>query len=692
MSVFDPLVVPRRALLGKLSGRRGWWLALVALVVVSAAARFAAARSFTVPWIAPDEMLYSLIGRSLWEHGTLTIGGAATPYYSLLYPALIGAPMLLRDTRRSIEVIQVVQAVLVSLTAVPVYFWARRLVEPRLAFAAATLSVLVPTLAYSGLMMSEALFYPLSVVALISLARALEEPTVLRQGQFLLAVTVVSTVRLQALVLLPTFVVAAVLHASFARSTHTLRWLAPFVGCGLIAVAAGVALRVAFGPGVSWQDLLGAYGTLGASASSFSAGHVAASVLWHAGDVAVLTLGLPLLATVVLVAGALRGRELEPAAQSFVAVALAYVLLLVCEVGAFAATHLDHVSERYLATAAPPLFIGYVLWLGRGGPRPRVLVLGSIGAVVALLASIPIRTLAPPLAPYDGFSTLLLARLVQHAEASIARAVLLAAAILASALFLLLPRRLLQVGLATLAAGLATLSVVASREIAHASLTEQRATIGDGNPRWVDATGEQNVTLLDTGDRPAPMVARTLFGNRAIVDGLRFRGVPAALPPLAPVVTVANDGNLLDRRGAVIVRHDVVAPATLTLDGTLLAQLPAGASVTYGLTLWRVDGPLRVALDLAAGFLPNGDFIDKARVVVYGCQHGQLEITLLGKSGSPIYSYVNGADRRTFDLPSQSAIKEVIPAPAYVDGSHACTYDFETHGLVGSTRVAYVTK
>lgn len=673
----------------KLKGRR-WLLALASLVAVSAAVRFAAARTFTVPWIAPDEMLYARIGRSLWQHATLTVGNAVTPYYSLLYPALIGAPMLLRDTRRSIEVVQVLQAFVVSMTAVPVFLWARRMMEDWLALAAAALTVLVPTLAYSGLMMSETLFYPLSVVALIAMARALEKPTVSRQGQFLLSVTVISAVRLQALVLLPTFLLAVVLHAYFARSMRTLRRLAPFVGVGLVVIVAAIALRLAFGPGVSWQDLLGAYGTLGATASSLSVGHLATSVLWHAADVAVLTLGLPLFATVVLIARGFRGRELEPAAQSFLAVTAAYVILLVCEVGAFAAAHVGHVSERYLATAAPPLFAAFTLWLGRGSPRPRLLVLGSVGAVVALLALVPIRTLAPPEAPYDGFSTILLARLLQHAELSNARTALVAAAVLAAALFVLLPRRLLPVGLVALAAGLATLSVVATREIARASLTEQRSASGDGNPRWVDATGEQKVTLLDTGDRPSPAVARTFFWNRAIVDGFRFRGVAAALPPLAPIVTVADDGSILDSRGAPVVRHAVVAPSTLTLAGTPLAQLPAGVSTSYGLTLWRVDGPVKVTMALASGFLPNGDFIDKARVVVYGCQRGRLEITLLGKSGAPIYSYVNGANRRTFDLASQAAVTEVVPSPVFMDGTKPCTYDFETVGLVGSTRIAYV--
>ncbi len=49
-------------------------LGLTALVLASAGVRFAVSSSFTVPWIAPDEMVYAEIGRSLWEHGDLSLG------------------------------------------------------------------------------------------------------------------------------------------------------------------------------------------------------------------------------------------------------------------------------------------------------------------------------------------------------------------------------------------------------------------------------------------------------------------------------------------------------------------------------------------------------------------------------------------------------------------------------------------
>src|SRR3954452_1512186 len=73
-------------------------LALVGLVAVSAVLRFAAARGVSTPWIAPDEMLYGLLGCGLYATGRLSVLGGDPGYYSLVYPALVGLPLSLHDT------------------------------------------------------------------------------------------------------------------------------------------------------------------------------------------------------------------------------------------------------------------------------------------------------------------------------------------------------------------------------------------------------------------------------------------------------------------------------------------------------------------------------------------------------------------------------------------------------------------
>src|SRR6185503_13875323 len=137
--------------------RRSEWAALCALVLISTAFRAWAAVEVPVPWIAPDEMVYGLLGRSLWLHGSLSILGGPTPYYSLLTPLLAGFPLAAFGLGTGYDLLQGLQAFVMSLAAVPVYLWARTLVPRRSALTAAALTLATPVLAYSGLVMTEVL-------------------------------------------------------------------------------------------------------------------------------------------------------------------------------------------------------------------------------------------------------------------------------------------------------------------------------------------------------------------------------------------------------------------------------------------------------------------------------------------------------------------------------------------------------
>ena len=135
-----------------------------------------------------DEIIYTLLGRSLWQNGTLSILGGDTGFYTLLYPGLVGLPLGMDDLETGRRILQVLQALVMSATAVPVYLWGRRFVRRRWALTAAALTLTLPSLGYSSLVMSEALYLPLGTVALWTLARALERPTAGRQLVLALAV------------------------------------------------------------------------------------------------------------------------------------------------------------------------------------------------------------------------------------------------------------------------------------------------------------------------------------------------------------------------------------------------------------------------------------------------------------------------------------------------------------------------
>ena len=136
-----------------------------------------------------------------------------------------------------------------SLAAVPVFLWARSLVPARSALLAAALAVAVPGLAYSGLVMTEVLFYPLLVLAAWAAAEALARRTWQAQLLAVAAFLAVAGTRLQAIVLLPAYATAVGLDAAMARSWAGLRKLWPAVaglrraGARLARLAARVGRR-----------------------------------------------------------------------------------------------------------------------------------------------------------------------------------------------------------------------------------------------------------------------------------------------------------------------------------------------------------------------------------------------------------------------------------------------------------------
>jgi len=163
---------------------------LAALVVLSTVVRGVVGALVPTPWINPDEIVYSELGRSLWHSGHMTILGVSRPFYSLLYPALVGGPLALGDAPLGYALVKWLQALLMSATAVPVYLWGRRLCGARWALLAAALTIALPGLAYAGLVMSDVAFFPAIVLVGWTWARALEAPTARLQALAVGAVVV----------------------------------------------------------------------------------------------------------------------------------------------------------------------------------------------------------------------------------------------------------------------------------------------------------------------------------------------------------------------------------------------------------------------------------------------------------------------------------------------------------------------
>src|SRR5947209_10943973 len=113
------------------------WALVALLVLASALLRFWAATGIPTPWITPDEETYALLGRSLYSSASFEILGQKTHFYSLVSPALAGAPLALHDVATGYTLLKGIQALVMSLAAVPVYLWARSLASRGAALVAA---------------------------------------------------------------------------------------------------------------------------------------------------------------------------------------------------------------------------------------------------------------------------------------------------------------------------------------------------------------------------------------------------------------------------------------------------------------------------------------------------------------------------------------------------------------------------
>ena len=665
-------------------GRHGAVWALGALVLVSALVRVALSRGVDAPWIAPDEHLYGLVGRSLVHGNGLTIVGERVPFYSLLYPLFVGTASLGTDVATGLTVTQVAQALVMSATAIPVFLWARPLAGPRLALFAAALTVLIPGLAYSALLMSEALYYPVAVLAVWVLALCLREPTLGRQALLVGAIGIAVATRLQAVGLVGALVVALGILAVAERSSAPFRRLLP----ALVALGGAGALALVGRAALGSGETLGAYGTL-AEAREYSIADIASSIAWQTGAVVLLVVGVPLVAIGVLAWQTLRGGEADEGVRVLVATALAYFAVTVVEVGLFASRFVEHITERQLLSVVPPLFVAFVVWLDRGMPRPQPLtsILALTIAASALL--LPVERITTQAAAADALSTVPLEYLrsevsevtFQTLYAGVAAALLLFA--------VLAPRRAAPVVAALVVVVLVGSTLIASREMRERSQFD-RQTLFSGEPvAWIDDNGGDGVAFLITGDRIWPSVWHNMFWNRSITSVVRLQS--ARSPGVVPqtVVTVRDDGVLLDRDGDVVQATQLAASSTVLTAGEPVATISSTSEP--GMTLWNVEPPVRI-LQRVRGLQPNGDLYGgtSARIEVYACGPGELQLTLLGKQGLPTRIRMNGATLAERAIPPEAVWRPSVPAPATADGSGKCVYELESEGLVGSTRIEFV--
>ncbi len=553
-------------------------VALGSLVVASLGLRAWAALAVPSPWMSPDEESYAAIGRGLWHGDGLSVLGHPAAYLSLFYPLFVGLPLSLSDVQLGYDLAKVAQATVMSLAAVPVYLWGRSLMPRAYALLAAGLTLLLPGLAYSGFLMTETLFYPVFVLAAWAMTATLTRPTRLNQLLLVGGLALAVGTRLQAVVLVPAFLLAVVILVALERRPGLVRGLAPF----LLAIVALSAVWLAFTLGRG-RSPLGAYGVTGTVSYSFTA--ALRFSVYHLADVILLVAFAPAVALAILVMEAARGREASPGVRAFLAVTVSLTFALVAEVGLFTSRLLGRLGERYLLGLAPLFFLGFSLWLSRGAPRPRVTTIVSLVAALALLATLPIRFFSEAAEP-DAYSAIPLYHLTLSYPGTDVRFFLFAIAVDLALLFLLVPRRYTWTIAASVGVLLAGASLYVSGIVRDQARGFQSVMIGP-QPTWVDRYADGPVAFVYSGEASwsggSPAWVYLFWNSRIdrvyVLNGSAVVGpLPVTAAALGPDHTIRLAGPTADPPPRF-----AVAGAAVTLSGTRIATSANGQW-----TLWRL--------------------------------------------------------------------------------------------------------
>jgi glycosyltransferase involved in cell wall biosynthesis len=378
------------------------WVWLTALVVFSAVFRYGLSRRVVAPWIMVDELIYSELAKSFAATGHFLIRDVHHGAYGAVYPLLIApAWRVFSSVPDAYAAAKTIGSVLMSLTAIPVYFIARRLLSPLWSLLAAALAIAVPSMMYTGTLMTETVFYPVFACVALALVLALERPTVTRQLVLLATCLLAFLTRSQAIVLIPAIATAPLLLAWLDRR-RLVRVVNEFRALyAVLAVAVLGALVVELARGKSPFDVLGSYSTTGHA--DYHPGQVLKWLLYHTSELDLYLGIVPFAAVLLLTALA---RSLDRPLRVFLAATLPLTAWLLLEVAAFASALSPRVEERNMFYVAPLFFIALLAWIERGMPRPARAAAVAAVVAAALPGALPYHQLIGTSAEADTLALL----------------------------------------------------------------------------------------------------------------------------------------------------------------------------------------------------------------------------------------------------------------------------------------------
>jgi hypothetical protein len=576
---------------------------LTGLVVISAGVRFALAWWMPVPWIFADELTYSELAKSFAATGTFAVRDVAGLGSGPLYPILISPAYGLFDrVPDAYLAIKAFNSVLMSLAAVPAYFLALRLVGRRWALVAAALTLAIPSLAYTGMIMTENLFFPLFLTTIWATVAALERPTVRRQLVAIGLLALGLATRPQAVALVPALLTAIVLvsvgdlSAGRARLApkRLLRSLAPFLPTFL--VLGGVAAAVAAREALRGRSVFASFGNAsGVWHLSYSVGGVARWLLYYVAELDLYSGVLPFAAFLILASFMFTRTDRRLRIFAVVSVSASFWLLLttsafISGVEGYDPHSVARISDRYTFYVLPLLLIALVAWLQRRFVRPPWVI--AVGAAVAgaLPLAVPYGTYIRNDAITDTFALLPWATergQLLVAPSHILVRVGLTTFVLGGLFFLMRPPRLTRVvPLLVLLTFVAVMSGATVRT--HGSSVGAAKSI-QTDRAWIDeAIGPKAEAVVIWSGRADPHVVwENEFFNRSVGRVYYLRQPSWAGLPEERLTVDRRNGRLVDAAGAPLRARFVLVDPWVVLRGRVVAR-----DRKSGMRLYRLNGQI----------------------------------------------------------------------------------------------------
>ena len=597
---------------------------VAAIVVASAVFRIVLSRKIPGPFIFTDELTYSELAKSFAASGHFLVRDAPTGGYGVVYPVLISpAYRLFHNLPQAYAAVKVINSVVMSLAAIPAYLLARRLVSPRLAVFAAALAVAIPSLGYTGTVMTENAFYPLFLVVVLALVRMLEEPTWRRQIWLLALVGVAFATRAQAVAIVPALLAAPPLLAFFSGSGVRAA-LRPFVPLYAIVVGGGaLVLGAELVRGHSLRDLLGAYSVVGSR--HYSVRSVADFALWGAADLDLYLGVIPLAAAILVI---VRARRESRRVQAFLAAGIPLAVSFSLVVAAFNTQFANNrIEERNLFYLAPLLLIALLVWVEQAEPQSLPWLFGAVALAALLPLTIPFHRFVGDPVRSDSSALVLVWSAYRHLVAGSIYLTVGLVCVGLGALVLVVPRR----AAIALPLVVAAWFVVTFVPIFHGEHGFQRSATGAvfqgirGVDRdWIDKAvprGSRVAAVWSGGKQELATVYQSEFFNRSV--GPVYVAQPTGTELTETPIRFGRDGFARTATGQLVRAPYALTNGSIQPDGVRVARDPL-----LDLTVWRLNGPL-FQTTTVTGLYP-GDTWSGAHVMWtrQRCQGGTLTVTL----------------------------------------------------------------